>query len=97
MDDASLVRGLERLGDLPRDVERFADLHRTALRPLGDELGEGLPFDQLHHDGSCVPGLTLDAVDLRDMRMVERRERFRLPLESRQPIGIAGLGSREGS
>ena len=24
MDDASLVRGLERLGDLPRDVERFA-------------------------------------------------------------------------
>ena len=89
MDDAGLVRGLERLGDLPRDVERFADFDRTALRPLRDELGEGLPFDQLHHDGSCVPG-PLDAVDLRDVGMVEGRERFCLPLESRQPIGIAG-------
>ena len=89
MNNPVLMCRLERIGDLARDVERFADLDRTALRPLRDELGEGLPFDQFHHDGSCVPG-PLDAVDLRDVGMVEGRERFRLPLESRQPIGIAG-------
>ena len=37
MDDALLVRRLERVGDLPRDRQRVVDRQR----PRGDALGEG--------------------------------------------------------
>ena len=44
VDDALLVRLLERLGDLPRDRERLVDRDRPALQPLG----EVLAGDELH-------------------------------------------------
>ena len=46
VDDALLVRGLERVGDLPRDSEGFVG----ADRPTGDALGEILAFHELHHE-----------------------------------------------
>ena len=49
-----------------RDVERFVDIHRAARRTPRDEIGEGLPFDKLHHDGPCL-ATAFDAVDLRDV------------------------------
>jgi len=36
-----------------RDVERFVDIHRAARRTSRDEIGKGLTFDELHHDGVC--------------------------------------------
>ena len=48
MDDALLVRGFERVGDLPRDRERLVCRHRLA----GNALGERLALDQLHHEGA---------------------------------------------
>ena len=44
MDDPLLVRFLEGLGDLPRDVDRLVDRNRAAADPLG----EVLTLDQLH-------------------------------------------------
>ena len=46
MNDALLVRGFERLGDLPRDRERLVERER----PARDAVGERLALDQLHHE-----------------------------------------------
>ena len=42
-----------------------------------------LAVDELHHQRAHVAGV-LEAVDLRDVRMVERRKRLRFALEPRQ-------------
>ena len=44
MDDAALVRGLERFGDLP------AISIAWATGSAGCALGERLAFDELHHE-----------------------------------------------
>ena len=46
VDDALLVRGLERLGDLPRDRQRLGERHRAAR----DVRREVLALDELHHE-----------------------------------------------
>ena len=52
------------------------------------------PFDELHHDGARVSA-TFDAVDLGDVRMVQRGEGFGFPLESRQAIRVRGERLRQ--
>jgi len=42
-------------------------------------------------------GQFLDAVNLRDVRMIERRERLRLALETHQAIGVEGKTTQAGS
>ena len=42
-----------------------------------------------------MPSRFFQAVDVRDVRMVQRREDFRFALESRQPLGIAGHRRRQ--
>ena len=46
MDDALLVRGFERVGDLPRDRQR---LIAVAAGPRAMHGGEVCTLDQLHH------------------------------------------------
>ena len=53
--------------------------HRSAPKQLGDVLA----FDQLHHERAIF-----DAVDLRDVRVIERRERFGFALKPGQPLGV---------
>ena len=50
-------------------------------------------LDQLHHERRDAVG-SLEAVDLRDVRMVERREDLRFALEARQTIGIVAQTPR---
>ena len=69
MDDALLVRRFERLGDLPRDRQRLVERNR----PVRDPIGERRPLDQLHHQRVQAAGV-FEAVDLRDVRMIQRRE-----------------------
>ena len=45
MDDALVVRGLQRLRDLADDVERFVQRHRSAREPVGKRLA----VDELQH------------------------------------------------
>ncbi len=92
MDDAGLVRGLERFGNLPRNRQRLVD-RKGAAR---DSLGEVLAVDELHDNGARGAGV-LDTVDVGDVRMIKGRERLRLALESHQPIGIRRRTTRAGS
>ena len=46
MDDAVLVRGLERVGDLLRDRQRFIERNRSVPYPVR----ERRPLDQLQHE-----------------------------------------------
>ena len=77
VDDALLVRGFERFGDLLGDRQRFVKRNR----PLRDAIGERRSFDELHHERRR-PIAPLPAVDMRDMRMIERGEPFRFTLEA---------------
>ena len=76
MDDALLVRGLEGLGNLLRDERGL----RERGRPARDDLQQVLALDQFHHEGvdvrRAVRGLD-HAVDLRDVRVVQRGKRLR--------------------
>ena len=90
MDDALLVRGLERLDQLQGHGERFLDRQR----PVRNAFGQGRTVDQLH-DQRTPAAAVLEAVDGRDVGMVQRRERPRLAFESGRPIGIVADGGRE--
>ncbi len=89
MDDALLVRGLERLGDLAGNGQRVLEWNRTARDPRR----QVFPIDELHHQRPNLFAARarplLDAVDLRDVRVIERRERLCLALEPRQPFRVA--------
>jgi hypothetical protein len=85
MDDALFVCRLEGVGDLRRNRQRLVEGERPALDPLR----EVLAVDEFH-DERRRRRLLLEAVNLGDMRMVERGERFRFALEPHQPIGVAG-------
>jgi hypothetical protein len=83
MDDAALVRAFEREGDLPGDSEDVVDRHGAAV----DEARERTSVDQFHDDRSSVAG-RLEAIHLRDVGMVQRRQRLGFAFEAAQAIGI---------
>ena len=83
MDDAVLVRRFERLGNLPRDRQRFVDGQRAARDPVGERVA----LDQLQDERVDVAAV-LEPVDRRDVRMVERGQHLRLAPEAREAIRI---------
>jgi hypothetical protein len=85
MDDALLVRGIERLRHLPRDRERVNEGYRSPRDPIG----QGWSLDQLHHQRRHARVL-LESVNMRDIRVTQCREDFRLTLESGESLRIAG-------
>ena len=84
MDDAALVRRVERVDELTCDRDRLVD-REFPLRP--HPRVERLPLDQLHHDGG-EPRPLLQAVDGRNIRVVERRQNPRFALEPCEPVLI---------
>ena len=78
-----LVRGFERLGDLPRDGQRFVDRNR----PTRDPRAQILAFDQFHHQRPRRAAV-FDAVDLGDVWVIERRQGACFSLEARATIGV---------
>jgi hypothetical protein len=90
MDDALVVRRLERLGDLLRDGQSLIERQRPAREPLRQILA----VDQFHHERANAGGL-FESVNVRDIGMVESRQRLRLPLEAGQPVGILGERLRQ--
>ena len=90
MDDALLVRRLERVGDLCRDRQRLGERHCTTR----DVRGKIFALDQFHDERGEVGGL-LESVDRGDVWMIERGEHFGFALKSREPIGIASDGGGE--
>ena len=68
MRDASLVRGFQRVGDLPRDAQSFIERHRPFRR---------FALDVLHHQV-----IWADVVQRANVGMIQRRDRARLLLEA---------------
>ena len=85
MDDALLVRGFKRFGDLFRDRQRFVDRDR----PASDALRQIIALDQFHHQRANTAGF-FEAVDVRDIRMVQGGERLCFAVEPGQSVGVAG-------
>jgi hypothetical protein len=109
MDDAVIVRGFERLGNLPREFERLLDRNRS----LAEATGERLALYELHYETTYVAsgfpvrrslggggsrtrylGL-LDAVNRGDVPVVQGREDPRLTLEAPDALRVGGKGGRE--
>ena len=78
-----VVRGLQRVGDLPRDRQRF--VQRKA----------GLPDPPILSVPPVPPVPPVQPIDVRDVGMIERGEQLRLAFESSQPIAIGGEGFRK--
>ena len=84
MDDAALVRGFQRIGDLTRDRERVVERQRT----LGDLFRQRLALDELEHQrGAAIH--VLEAVNRADVGMIQRRQHARFALEAREAFWIA--------
>ena len=85
MHDADLVSGLERRGNLTRDRQRF--IHRQPASP--NPRREVIALDELHHQDAAVVIAPRDTVNLRDVWMVDRRQRRGFAFEPRHAFGIA--------
>jgi hypothetical protein len=84
VNDALLVRHLERLGDLPCRRQRLVQGDWTAL----ESLRQVLPWHQLHHEGTN-PAALLETVDVRDVGVIQGGESLRLTREPRKSLRVA--------
>ena len=90
MHDPLLVSGLQCFGDLSSDSNRL--VYRD--RPARDELCERLTVNELQHECVNVRAL-LEAVNCGDVRVVERGDDLRFPLESGDALAIEREVARE--
>jgi len=84
------MRTLNGIRNLPSNMERLLNRNRT----LCDALNQGGTLDQLHYQGDDVVGV-LQAVDVRDMRMIQRGENLSLALKPGETFGISKKGFGE--
>ncbi len=85
VDHTLLVRGLECLRDLLCDFEHLVGIERAA----SDALRQVLARDQLHGNEARIVD-RLQAVDLGDVRVVQRGQQLGFALEAGEPLGIGG-------
>ena len=95
MDEPVFVRRLERVGHLACDRQDLIDRDDAGSPcPSGrhgerDHLRQRRTIDQFHDETSNTVDV-LHAVQLRDVRMVQGRQRLRLALKTLQALRIAG-------
>ena len=77
------VRGRERASDLSSDVDRLL----YGQRPTIEARAQCFTLDKFGHDERSALVIT-DIVDDQDVRVVERRNRPRLSVETAQPLSI---------
>ena len=87
MDDALVVRGFQGVCDLLRNRQRVVQRHGSAR----DQHRQVVAWDQLHDERAHAAEL-LEAVDVRDVGMVQRGEDLCFPLEAGKSIGVVGEG-----
>ena len=85
MDDAALVRGVERVGDLPRDGP---GRRRPGTAP-GEAIREVSPSTSSITSARTVP-ISSRPWNAGNVRVVERGQRPRFALEAREAVGIGG-------
>jgi hypothetical protein len=85
MDDALLVRRLQRIGDLFRDQQCVVEWDGSTRDPLR----EILTFDEFHHEGLDAVAV-FQSIDGGDVRMVQGGEDLGFALKSREPVVVSG-------
>src|SRR4029453_12928719 len=90
MDDAEVVRGLERLRNLFRDRQGFVEWNGSTSDPLRQILA----LDQFHDERAHASAF-FEAVDRRDVRVVQRRESLGFASEPGEPVGVFGERLRQ--
>ena len=85
MDDPFLVGRFERLRDLLGDRQCFVEGDGS----LRDAISKRRPVDELHDEGRC-PRRIIEAVNLGDVRMIQRREDLRFTLEAGEAVMVGG-------
>src|SRR5262249_40918711 len=90
MDDSLFVRGFEGVSDLPADGQRIVERDGT----LSDAIRQRRALDQLHHQPVNETGV-FDAVDVGDVRVIERREHLRLAAKPRKAVRVRCHSFRE--
>ena len=88
VNDALVMRGFERVGNLFRNRQRVGKRHRTAR----DERRQVVTRDQLH-DERKRGARVLEPIDSGDVRMIERGQDLRFAPKSGEPLRI---GREEG-
>ena len=83
MNDALLVGGFQRLGDLACNVLGLTERQRT----FRQSIGERRSFDELQYKRTRRPR-TLKPVDRTDVGVVQRRQQPGLTLEARHAVGV---------
>src|SRR5262245_27613025 len=83
MDDAALMRRLERLGDLSARGHDLFDRHGAPLEAIGDRFS----VDQFQHQRAYAARV-FEAVDGSDILMIQRGEQLRLALKPGQALRI---------
>jgi hypothetical protein len=76
-------------GNLLRDGQRLVERDRAER----DALRQVLALDEFHHDRTHTAAF-FEAVDVRDVRVIDRRQRLRFAGEPREPVGVARRTSR---
>ena len=86
MDDAALVRRFQRVGDLSRDRRARRP---PAIGPRAMRADRSSPSTSSMTRRVGLPSI-FEAVDLRDIGMIERRQGLRFAPEARDAVGIVG-------
>lgn len=87
MNDLFGVCSRERVGKLPADVEDIRKRQETAL--FGQATGQGLAFEELHHQIGRAVGKLAKVRDLDEARMVHQIDRSRLIEKTVHELGRA--------
>ena len=83
MHDPLLVRGFQRLRNLLRDRQRLVD----GDGPTREALGQVLAFDEFEDERRHTTRL-FESMNVRDVRMIERREDLCFATETREAVRI---------
>jgi hypothetical protein len=94
VNDALLVRGIEGPCDLLGDIERIGERNPPATRRSGNELLDCRAVNEFH-DQRLRIAIVLEAVQRRDIRMIQRGQQARLALESLNRLGVGSAGLRQ--
>ena len=85
VDDAAVMGGGQPARDLRAELDRLAGRHR----PVAETLAQRFALEQLHDERAVF-----QAVDLRDVEVVERRQRLRLAFKARPPVSVGREAGR---
>ena len=86
VDDAAIVRGGERVGELARDRD---DLRRRQRAAMVDEVRQALALEQLHHEVRPAVGEVAEVEHVDDVGVSNARGRARLAQEVLRRGGLA--------